>query len=187
VPAVVSATPPAEAIVVMGRVAAPYGVHGWLRIQVFSGEAGALLRYGRWWLKPNGAAAWREVTRTGEKVHSGAVLALFEGVPTREAAMLLRGAEIGVARSELPPLGPDEVYWADLVGLDVVNREGVTLGRVAGVAEFGAHPLLRVTPGGEEAAPAKAPDERLIPFVAAHVDRVDLAARRIEVDWQPDY
>jgi 16S rRNA processing protein RimM len=66
--------------------------------------------------------------------------------------------------------------------MTVVNREGVTLGEVTGVAEHGAHPLLRV------ARPAQAPGpERLIPYVAAIVDRVDQVGQRIEVDWGEDY
>ena len=74
-----------------------------------------------------------------------------------------------------------EIYWADLVGVAVVNREGVALGKVVAVQEYGAHPVMRVAPG-----PAEARSERLIPFVAAHVDEVDLPARRMVVDWQAD-
>ena len=165
----------------MAQVLAPFGVLGWIRIRPFSGEPDAMLKLAHWWLRPAGADTWREVTRLGGRLHSGAVLALLEGVATREAALALRGAEIGVPRSALPPPERGEIYWADLVGLAVVNRDGVALGHVVAVQDYGAHPVLRVAPGeGETRA------ERLIPFVAAHVDQVDLPARRIEVDWQPD-
>jgi 16S rRNA processing protein RimM len=88
------------------------------------------------------------------------------------------GGDVGVARSALPAAADDEVYWADLVGLAVWNRQGEKLGTVTAVQEFGAHPVLLV-----------AHDEgtRLIPFVEAHVDSVDLASGRIEVDWGKDY
>ncbi len=165
----------------MAQVLAPYGVQGWIRIRSFSGAPDALLAYGHWWLRPKGADGWREVVRLGGRMHSGSVVALLEGVATREAVLALRGAEIGVPRAAMPPLERDEIYWADLVGLDVVNREGVALGQVVAVQEYGAHPVMRVAPGLGDAR-----SERLIPFVAAHVDEVDVPARRIVVDWQAD-
>ena len=72
----------------------------------------------------------------------------------------------------------------DLVGLAVVNREGVSLGQVSDLMATGPQQVLVVheTPAG-----ADKPVERLIPFVAAYVDTVDVAARQIVVDWQPDY
>ena len=90
--------------------------------------------------------------------------------------------EIGVPREELPAPAEDEMYWADLIGLAVVNREGVALGTVEAVDEFGAHPVLRVA--DVTAEPAR---KRLIPFVDALIDSVDRAAGRITVDWQPEY
>jgi 16S rRNA processing protein RimM len=171
-----------EAIVVMAEVMAPYGVRGWVKIRPFSETPDALLAFARWWLRAAGSAAWREITRIDGRTHSGAVLAQLEGITTREAALALGGAQVGVRRADLPPPGRNEIYRADLVGLGVVNREGIVLGEVVAVEDHGAHPLLRVAAPG-----AQGSRERLIPFVDAHVDRVDLAARRIEVDWQPDY
>jgi 16S rRNA processing protein RimM len=92
----------------------------------------------------------------------------------------MRGARIFVPRSSFPSAASDEFYWVDLIGLQVVNREGRPLGEVLGLIDNGAHSVLRV-------APPAAGAERLIPFVAAYIDRVDLAARRIEVDWGLDY
>jgi len=188
-PSVAAAGSDSDAVVVMGRVLGPYGVKGWVRIQPFSGESDALLGYARWWLRSKGSPAWRQMTRDDARMHSGAVLAQFADVASREEAMALRGAEVGIARSDLPALAPGELYWSDLAGLAVVNREGVLLGTVAAVTEFGAHPLLRVAPaaGQGQGEAQGGQGERLIPFVAAIVDRVDVAAKRIDVDWQPDY
>jgi 16S rRNA processing protein RimM len=102
-------------------------------------------------------------------------VAQLEGVASREAAGALRGAEIGVPRESLPPLAQNEHYQADLVGLVVVNREGVALGALRDFVESGAHPIARVIDGNGV--------ERLIPWVPQHVDRVDVAAHRIDVDW----
>jgi 16S rRNA processing protein RimM len=182
----VPAAPHADAVVVMGRVLAPYGVHGWVRIRAFTAAPDALTGYARWWLKPADSAAWREVACEAARTHAGGLVAKLDGISTREAALALRGAQVGVNRSALPAPGQDELYWTDLVGLDVVNREGVVLGRVLAVEEYGAHPLLRVAAPGE-GAPTRATAPMLIPFVAAHVDGVDRSAGRIEVDWQADY
>ena len=81
--------------------------------------------------------------------------------------------------------GADEFYWADLIGLEVVNRDGVVLGEVVGLIDTGPHSVLRVAPAG--AGEGAAAEERLIPFVSAYVDTVDLAARRIVVDWGLDF
>jgi 16S rRNA processing protein RimM len=166
----------------MAQVLAPFGIHGWIKIRPFTASPDALLAYQDWWLKPSESQAWREVSRLAGRVHSDTVLAQLAGVDSRETALTLRGAEIGMPRGSLPPVDDDEIYWADLVGLEVVNREGVVLGRVVAVQDFGAQPILRVAPAENSRR-----DERLIPFVPAYVDRVDLSARRIEVDWLPDY
>ena len=84
-----------------------------------------------------------------------------------------------IARAEFPQPAHDEFYWADLIGLAVVNREGIVLGNVAGLIDTGPHSVLRVE--------AESVEERLIPFVSAYVDQVDMAARKILVDWGQDY
>src|SRR5258706_1132510 len=175
--------PPAAAapedIVVMGRIMAPHGVRGWIKVKPLSAMPDALLDYAKWWIRDARASTWREVRRTAGRMHSGVLLVAMAGVATREQAMSLRGAEVGVSRTELPRAAKDARYWVDLEGLDVVNRQGVALGKVAEVVAHGAHPLLRVA--------ADAGRERLIPYVPAIVERVDLEARRIDVDWGEDY
>jgi 16S rRNA processing protein RimM len=165
----------------MGRVAAPYGVKGWLKVLPLTSEPETLLAHPQWWVRRRGGeGAWQAHTLESGRQHGATLLAQLSGLADREAAAVLAGADVGVPRSALPAAGEGEFYWADLVGLAVVNREGVTLGEVAAVDDFGAHPVLRVTQ-------ALRPGPMLIPFVAAYVDSVDLPGRRIEVDWQPDY
>ncbi len=173
------ATPEAEDIVVMGRIMAPHGVRGWVKIRPVSEIPAALLDYKNWWVRDARGTKWREVQQTAGRMHSGVLLVAISGVANREEALLLRGADIGVSRAALPRAKKDEIYWVDLEGLEVVNRQGVTLGNVAEVLEHGAHPLLRVVGA---TGPA-----RLIPYVPAIVERVDLKARRIDVDWGEDY
>jgi 16S rRNA processing protein RimM len=159
-------TPAAERIVVMGRIAAPHGVRGWVRIEPVSEAPGALLAHETWQVRPAGGTAWREVRMTSGRMHSGALIASLAGVATRDAALALRGSEVGVPRTALPPARKDEIYWVDLEGLEVRNRDGAVLGTVAEVVTHA---------------------ERLIPYVPAIVERVDLEGRRIEVDWGEEY
>jgi len=88
-----------------------------------------------------------------------------------------------VPRSVFPKADEDEYYWVDLIGLAVENREGVALGTVRELLTTGPQTVLVLDGEVVEGKPV----ERMIPFVAAFIDQVDLAGRRIVVDWQPDY
>ena len=164
----------------MGRVAAPHGIRGWLRVVPWSEDPAALIAHKVWWVKTPGTQTWREIDVVLARVHGNALVAEFGGIGSREEAAVLRGSEIALPRESLAPPAANEYYWSDLEGMDVVNRSGVRLGRVAGLTESGAHPLLRVV---SEVGTG----ERLIPFVPAHIDGVDVSARRIDVDWEADY
>ncbi len=163
----------------MGRLLAPFGIKGWIRLRPFTAAPETLLEYRTWWLAPaDGNGAWSGYRVVEAQVHGAAIIAALEGIATREAAQALRGFVAGVPRSVLPKTAPGEHYWSDLVGLAVVNRAGRVLGRVAALIDTGAHPVLRVE---NEAG------ERLIPMVPAYVDAIEPAAGRIVVDWQEDY
>ncbi len=171
-----------DVIVVLGEVVGTYGVRGWLRVRPYSTDPDTLLGFAAWRLKPARGGDWHEVTKVDGRMHSGALLVALDGVDTREAALAMKGSLVGVPRAALPAAKGDELYWDDLTGLAVRNRTGVMLGEVVGMTEHGAHPLLRVArPPG-----ARGP-ERLIPYVAAIIDRVDLAAGTIDVDWGEDF
>jgi 16S rRNA processing protein RimM len=163
----------------MGRVVASYGVHGWVKVAPLSGDPAALLDHDVWWLKARDANEWREFRVTDAKMHGATLIAALTGIANREDAARHRGAEVAVPRSALPPVAAGEIYVSDLVGMTVVNRQAVTLGKVVAVQDFGAHPVLRVQVEGGI--------ERLIPFVTAYIDGVDLAQARIDVDWESGY
>ena len=159
----------------MGRIAAPYAVRGWIKVQPFTEYLDSLLDYPVWRLgKPTG---WQEYRVLEARVHSNHLIAQLEGVNDRSQAEALQGLEIAVARDELPEAEEDEYYWDDLIGLDVVNLDGVNLGKVTGLLETGAHDVLEVE--GDK--------KRLIPFTEPIVVEVDLKTGRIQVDWGADY
>jgi 16S rRNA processing protein RimM len=171
-------------MVVMGRVLAPYGVKGWIKARSFAVSPTALLEHATWWLAPrerDGDGAWREFRVLSARCHSESLIAELEGLGDREAVLPWRGADVGVPRTSLPRAKDGEVYWADLVGMVVVNRSAQVLGQVLGLVDTGVHPVLRVGDATGEGP------ERLIPLVPIYLDAVDQTSRTILVDWQLDY
>ena len=118
------------------------------------------------------------------------IVATAEGLDDRNAAEALKGATVFVSRSAFPTPDEGEYYWVDLIGLDVVNLQGESLGKVADLLDTGPTSVLRCvaeTADPDSAAPGAAPTERLIPFVSAYIVSVSLAERRIVADWGLDY
>jgi len=151
-----------------------------VKIRTYSADPLALLEQAQWLLKAAGDRQWTAYRPLEGRMQGTMLVAALAGVGSRDQAGALKQHDVAVPRAALPAAGPGEVYWADLTGLAVVNRDGEVLGTVVGVMDNGAHPILRVAQQGDGV-------ERLLPFVPAYVDRVDLEARRIDVDWRKDY
>lgn len=177
---------PADAVEV-GRIADAWGIKGWFKVLPHSASPEALFSSRRWYLLPpeRGPKAFSGpvLLRVREaKEHSDSVVASAQEIDDRTAAEALKGARVLVARSSFPTPQEDEYYWVDLLGLQVVNREGLALGTVKELLSTGPQTVLVI---GYEADGQ--PSERMIPFVSAYVDTVDIPGKRIIVDWQPDY
>jgi 16S rRNA processing protein RimM len=177
---------PADAIEV-GRIADAWGIKGWFKILPYSASPEALFSSKRWYLQPaeKGPKVFdgTVLLRIKEaREHSDTVVASSHEVPDRTAAESLRGARIFVSRASFPTPDNNEYYWVDLLGLDVVNREGLPMGQVKDLMATGPQTVLVLSFEQDGK-----PQERMIPFVSAYIDQVDLAARRITVDWQPAY
>lgn len=166
-------------LVLMAHLKEPFGLTGRLKLHVYSGDLDALGRFKSWWWAgPAGKPDWAQVVPEEFVERGGSVIAKLPGIGDRDAAFARKGWQIAVARSEFGPAAEGEYYWSDLVGLRVVNRDGVDLGRVTELMDLGPHQVLRVM---------RDEREMLIPFVALYVDRVDTAAGEIVVDWGLDY
>ena len=159
----------------MGRISAPFGIKGWVKVQPFTAAPESLLAYPVWWIGDE--AHWRRCRIEQAQVQSGAVVAKLEGCNDRDAAALFRDSQIAISREAFPAAAANEFYWTDLIGLKVVNAEGIDLGAVTQVIGTGANDVL-VVDGSRE---------RLIPFTEQAVKQVDTAARVIYVDWNVDY
>jgi 16S rRNA processing protein RimM len=159
----------------MGRIVAPFGIKGWVKIQPYTATAQSLLDYPAWWVDRNDG--WRECEVEQARRQNDMVVAKFAGCDDRDAAVRMKGLEVAVSREALPAAAPDEYYWTDLIGLRVENRQAQQLGVVTRMMETGANDVLVVE--GDR--------ERLIPFIVDVVKGVDLEAGTITVDWDADY
>lgn len=152
-------------------MAGSYGVRGWVKVAPQKGVAEALVAAKEWWLG-------EELHRVDEaKVHSATVVAKLAGIETREQALALKGRKIAVARAALPDADDGRYYLADLVGLEVVNEQGLKLGVVRQWFTNGPQDVMELA--GDRV--------RLVPWVPAVVKNVDLEAKRIEVEWGADW
>lgn len=160
----------------MGRIAAPFGVKGWIKLTPFTAKTRNLLDYPEWWVGRPGD--WRLYRLSTGHEHGTTLVANLEGCDDRDSAALMRGMQVAVAREALPAPQANEFYWADLIGLRVVNAEQQDLGVVTRVIETGANEVLVVE---KDAA------QRLIPFIADVIRDVDLNSGVIRVDWGADF
>ena len=168
-------------MIVLGRIAAPFGIQGWVKVQPFGDDPLSRRKMPTWWLSQSAdapAAAWQPLTLKSCREHGKGLVANFIELPDRNAAEAVEGFYLAAPREALPQPDEDEYYWADLIGLEVHNRAGLVLGVVDSMLETGAHAVLVVKSGDVE---------RLIPFVAAYVGKVDKATGRIEVDWDAQW
>jgi 16S rRNA processing protein RimM len=162
--------------VVLGRIAGPFGVKGWVKVKSYTEPVEGILGYRDWHVSVPGAGP-RTLRPIEGRRHGKLVVARLDGVDDRDAAAELVHCEISVPRGDLPPTGERQHYMADLEGLEVLTIDGQVLGRLDHFVETGANPVMVVI--GER--------ERWLPLVPHCLKGVDLAAGRIVVDWDPDF
>lgn len=192
----------------MGRIVAPYGVFGWLKVVPDTEAFDGLFDYDNWWLGKGDD--WREMVVETAKVHNDVIVVKLKGIDDRDAALACKGKQIAVPRAQLPEAEENEYYWSDLIGLRVKNLQGIDFGLIVDVFETGANDVIVVKPdvvkpealkqeAASEAPVEKAvlskskvdvkdkPQERLLPFTAAVVLEVDIKAQTMLVDWDADF
>ncbi len=151
-------------------------MRGWVKIFSHTEPRENILGYQPWLVER--AGSWQEMTVIDGRVHGKGVVAHLEGIDDRDAAAAMVDAKIAITRGQLGPLEQGEYYHADLLGLDVMTVDGVALGQVSHLFSTGANQVMVVQ--GER--------ERLLPFLQGSVIRkVDLVARCITVDWDPEF
>lgn len=172
----------------MGRIVAPYGIFGWLKVQPSTETIDSLLDYPDWWVGRDDNstqpgirnAPWQKYRVEAVKVHADSLLVKLQGVSDRDGALALKSRHVSIPREQFPEAGEDEYYWSDLIGLSVSNQQDVAFGTITEVFETGANDVIVVKQAGEAR-------ERLIPFIADVVLEVDLAGKRMRVDWDAEF
>jgi 16S rRNA processing protein RimM len=162
--------------VVMARVAAPFGIKGWLKLQTFTEYADSLDQFDTWFL--SSSTGWQEVKVEDFAVNVKAVVAKLEGIDDRTAAEKIGKRDIAVPRSWLDQPEDDEYYWIDLIGAEVVNEAGEQLGKIETLMETGANDVIVVKSGSTEI---------LIPFVSEYLVNVDREKKVVTVRWEREW
>jgi 16S rRNA processing protein RimM len=165
----------ADGLVHFGRINGLFGVQGWVKVFSHARPREAIIGYSPWLVKLGGE--WREMKVEEGRAQGKGVVAKLAGVDDRDQASRLIGAEIAVRIARLPPLKPGEYYWAQLVGLEVVNLAGQSFGKVDHLLDTGANDVLVVRNGRE----------RWLPVTPNVVREVDLESGVIRVDWDADF
>ncbi len=161
---------------VLGHVSGSYGVRGWLKVMPETRRRDTLLDYPRWHLQAPGE--WMECRVLEARVHGSGLVARLEGIEDRDQAQALKGRNIAIWHDELPKLGPGEYYWSELIGLKVVTDTGIELGVLDRFLETGANDVFLV----------RGKVEHCLPYLPGEVVlRVDLEARCMEVNWDPEF
>jgi 16S rRNA processing protein RimM len=159
--------------VLIARIGAAHGIKGEVRVKAYTAEPGSIAAYGAL-QAPDGRIFEVAALRPAAGPASDMLVVKFKGVADRNAAEALNGLELSVPRERLPPATEDEYYHADLIGLTAFRPDGVELGTVIAVQNYGAGDLLEIAPKRGETV--------LVPFTRAVVPDVDLAAGRVTVD-----
>lgn len=158
------------ATILVGVVGAPHGIRGEVRIKSFTEDPLAIAAYGPL-RSQDGRHAFRIAALRALK--DDMVVARFEGVASRDAAAALTGLRLTVERTALPEPSADEFYHADLIGLAAVSADGVALGRVAAMVNYGAGDILEIV--------AADGDSLLVAFTEAFVPAIDIPGGRLTV------
>jgi len=176
-----AALPSRADLIQVGHVHTAYGIKGWVWIMSRTEPIANIFAYGPWYLDRAGTLS--QATLADHRAQGKGLVAQFAGCEDRNAADLLIGATIWVPKSVLQAQADDEYLWSDLIGLRVITQQGVLLGKVDDMMETGANDVIVVAAcdGSVDA------QERLLPWIDPVVLDVDLDARCITVDWDPEY
>jgi len=155
----------------VARIGAAHGVRGEVKLWSFTQDPVAVASYGP--LETQDGTRRFEIKALRQaKDH---FVARIAGVDDRDAAEKLRNLELYIPRARLPEIDEaDTFYHADLIGLDVVTSDGVQIGTVHALHNFGAGDIIEViSVGGGDAL--------MLPFNETTVPKINIAGKQIMV------
>lgn len=167
----VTQQPKNKQMIAVGRLAAPYGIKGWLHLLSFTHPPDNIFQYTNW--QTNHRDQWQSIQVAAHKPHGNGFIVKVQGCDDCNQAVLLKGAEILIDRAQLPDTVEGEYYWNDLIGLTVIHIDGHTLGIIDYLFATDANDVI-VTKGQKI---------HYIPYTKDAIKSVNLAAGTITVDW----
>ncbi|MCF6438289.1 ribosome maturation factor RimM [Pseudoalteromonas luteoviolacea] len=168
---------------VVGKLGAPYGIKGWLKVHSFTDDPQGIFDFSPWLIGQQGK--WQALEVSDWRRHNKGFIAKFANINDRDEAMAYTNAEIAVNSEQLPELPEGEFYWRDLIGMTVVTNKGYNLGHVDDLMETGSNDVLVVKANKKDAFGQA---ERLIPFLTDSVIvEIKHEEREITVDWDPAF
>ena len=166
--------------IIVGRIVGVHGIRGQVKVYSDCRPRESLFQYRQFTARQAGRPDIPLQLLRGQ--HSGkSMVASFAGIHDRDQALALGGYTLYISRDQLPAARDGEYYWADLIGLRVENRQGITLGHVAELFETGANDILVIKADGTR-------EEILIPFVRPrYIEAIDLENGVMRVDWEQEW
>ena len=161
--------------IIAGKLGGPHGVRGWVKVLSHTDPRENIFSYSPWWIKVG--KEWKQIELEDAREQGKGFIAKLAGIADCDQARELMHATIAIEADQLPELDEGEFYWRDLIGLEVIDQEGFSFGKVSRMIETGANDVLVV----------KGDKERLLPYIDGVVLNVDLVDSQIKVDWDKDF
>lgn len=167
--------------IVVGKIGAPYGVRGWVKIHSFTEPLDNLFTYPLLIAAPKDT--WRAIKIDEYKMHGDGYVAKLSGIDDRDQAALITNLHLAMNREDLPELDTDQYYFNDLLGLQVYNQANIELGQVVDFFATGANDVMVV-----QGTVGNGKKEYLIPFVLdMYITSIDLPNKKMQVDWDAEF
>lgn len=163
--------------IIVGRTGGAHGLKGWMKIMSYTRPKENIFTYTPWLIYLDDT--WQEIDIEESQQRGERLLVKISGIENPEDARTYMNCDLAIAREQLPALEEGKFYWHDLIGLMVLNQDGISLGKVSKISETGANDVLVIDAAGDSK------NKLLIPLVMdVYVKKVDLIANTIHVDWQ---
>jgi 16S rRNA processing protein RimM len=160
--------------ILVGKISNPHGIKGWVKVISFTDPIENILSYKKWTISDNQTE--KTYCLEDSRIQGNKIVIKLEGVNNRDDADLLKNLQIEVNRSDLPKLDENSYYWEDLVDFNVIDINGMHVGKVDSLFRTGSNDVLVII--------NKTKQRLLVPFIMEEVIKyVDLDKELISIDW----
>lgn len=169
-------TPTQTKKIIIGKFGAPFSVRGWIKLHSYTDPITNFLNYSTLYVERHNN--WQPLKIVEGKVHGEFLVVKIAGFDDRDEVRQFTNCVVGVDRELLAELPENEFYWEDLLGLDVENLDGIKFGKITQMLATGSNDIMQVETKDKR---------RMIPYTSDAVKKVDLNAKKVIVDWDPEF